>query len=117
MQYGDRVYPALSLAAVRSVTDARNLVLRIANVNTASLALDGQDVPLDGKSNLLLRYRGVKRTFPYISAVDVLNGNIPPDATPRSHRLRGNHRPWDARGRRDPARYVVRWRRSPGNRG
>ncbi len=79
MQYGDRVYPALSLAAVRSVTDARNLVLRIANVNTATLGLDGQDVPLDGKSNLLLRYRGVKRTFPYISAVDVLNGNIPPE--------------------------------------
>jgi adenylate cyclase len=79
MQYGDRVYPALSLAAVRSVTDARSLVLRIANVNTASLGLDGQDVPLDGKSNLLLRYRGGKRTFPYVSAVDVLNGNVPED--------------------------------------
>jgi HD-GYP domain-containing protein (c-di-GMP phosphodiesterase class II) len=79
MQYGDRVYPALSLAAVRSVTDARNLVLRIANVNTSSLALDGQDVPLDGKSNLLLRYRGGRRTFPYVSAVDVLNGKVPPE--------------------------------------
>ena len=79
MQYGDRVYPALSLAAVRSVTQARNLVLRIANVNTASLALDGQGVPLDGKSNLLLRYRGGRRTFPYISAVDVLNGQVHPD--------------------------------------
>jgi adenylate cyclase len=77
MQYGDRVYPALSLAAVRSVTDARGLVLRIANVNTASLGLGGQDVPLDGKSNLLLRYRGGKRTFPYVSAVDVLDGNVP----------------------------------------
>ena len=79
MQYGDRVYPALSLAAVRSVTDARNLVLRIANVNTASLGLDGQEVPLDGKSNLLLRYRGAKRTFPYVSAVDVLNGHVDPE--------------------------------------
>ena len=79
MQYRDRVYPALSLAAVRSVTDARHLVLRIANVNTSSLGLDGQDVPLDGKSNLLLRYRGGKRTFPYVSAVDVLNGKVPPE--------------------------------------
>jgi CHASE2 domain-containing sensor protein len=79
MQYGDRVYPALSLAAVLSVTDARNLVLRIANVNTTSLGLDGREVPLDGKSNLLLRYRGVKRTFPFISAVDVLNGTVPPE--------------------------------------
>ncbi len=79
MQYRDRVYPALSLAAVRSITDARHLVLRIANVNTSSLGLDGQDVPLDGKSNLLLRYRGGKRTFPYVSAVDVLNGKVPPE--------------------------------------
>jgi adenylate cyclase len=36
-------------------------------------------VPLDGKSNLLLRYRGGRRTFPYISAVDVLNGEVPPE--------------------------------------
>jgi adenylate cyclase len=79
MQYGDRIYPALSLAAVRSATDAHNMVLRMANVNTASLALDGQTVPLDGKSNLMLRYRGAKRTFPYISAVDVLKGNVHPD--------------------------------------
>ena len=79
MQYGDRVYPALSLAAIRMATNAHNLVLRIANVNTASLALDGQAVPLDGKSNLLLRYRGAKRTFPYVSAVDVLNGHVSPD--------------------------------------
>jgi adenylate cyclase len=35
-------------------------------------------VPLDGKSNLLLRYRGVKRTFPYVSAVDVLNHRVDP---------------------------------------
>jgi adenylate cyclase len=31
-------------------------------------------VPLDGKSNLLLRYRGTKHTFPYVSAADVLSG-------------------------------------------
>jgi CHASE2 domain-containing sensor protein len=79
MKYGDRVYPALSLAAVRSAIDAKALVLRIANVNTASLGLNGRDVPLDGKSNLLLRYRGPKRTFPYVSATDVLNGRVDPD--------------------------------------
>ena len=79
MQYGGRVYPALSLAAVRALNNAHNVVLRIANVNTASLGLEGQEVPLDGKSNLLLRYRGAKRSFPYVSAVDVLNGQVDPD--------------------------------------
>jgi adenylate cyclase len=80
MQYGDRIYPALSLAAVRELTGAKNLALRVANVNTSSLAIDGLGVPLDGKSNLLLRYRGAKRTFPYVSAVDVMNGHVADDA-------------------------------------
>src|SRR6185295_4825195 len=31
-------------------------------------------VPLDGKSNLLVRYRGPKHTFRYVSAADVLSG-------------------------------------------
>jgi CHASE2 domain-containing sensor protein len=78
MQYDERVYPALSLAAVRSTSSVQDLVLRVANVNTAALGLAGQDVPLDGKSNLLLRYRGAKRTFPYISAVDILDGHVDP---------------------------------------
>jgi adenylate cyclase len=42
--------------------------------------LDSRSVPLDGKSNLLLRYRGAKHTFPYISAADVLSGQTPSGA-------------------------------------
>jgi HD-GYP domain-containing protein (c-di-GMP phosphodiesterase class II) len=70
----DRVYPSLALAAFVAATGARDISLHIANVNTASLTLDGRSVPLDGKSNLMLRYRGPKRTFPYVSAADVLSG-------------------------------------------
>ena len=36
----------------------------------------GVEAPLDGKSNLLLHYREGKRTFPYVSAVAVLNGEV-----------------------------------------
>jgi adenylate cyclase len=80
IQYNDRVYPALALAAVNTVTNTRDIALRVVNVNTSSLMLDTREVPLDGKSNLLLRYRGEKRTFPYISAADVLNGRAQPAA-------------------------------------
>src|SRR5205807_5036369 len=38
---------------------------------------DNNTVPVDGQGNLLLRYRGKKRTFPYFSAADVLAENIP----------------------------------------
>ena len=72
-----RVYPSLALAAVSSATGSRDAALRIATVNAASLTLDNRIVPLDAKSNLLLRYRGRKRTFPYVSAADVLSGQAP----------------------------------------
>jgi CHASE2 domain-containing sensor protein len=75
-EFGDRVYPSLALAAVSAITHPRTAALKVANANASSLMLDGRTVPLDGKSNLLLRYRGPKRTFPYISAVDVFTGDV-----------------------------------------
>jgi CHASE2 domain-containing sensor protein len=74
LELDGRVYPALSLAAVVSATRPRDIALEIANVNTLSLVLDRRRIPLDGKSNLLMRYRGAKRAFPYVSAADVLSG-------------------------------------------
>lgn len=72
-----RIYPSLALAAVNAVAGARDMTLQVANVNASMLSLDRRQVPLDGKSNLLLRYRGPKGTFPYFSAVDVLRRRLP----------------------------------------
>jgi CHASE2 domain-containing sensor protein len=79
-QLDGRVYPSLALAAVTAATGTRDRALRIANVNAAVLTLDDRTVPVDGKGNLLLRYRGKKRTFPYFSAADVLAERLPPGA-------------------------------------
>ena len=68
------LYPGLGLAAVMAATNAHPIALRVQNVNAASLVLDNNEVPLDGRSNLLLRYRGRSHTLPYVSAVDVLEG-------------------------------------------
>jgi adenylate cyclase len=73
------VYPSLAVTSVMSVTDTRHATLRVDNVNSLALLLDTRSVPLDGQSNVLLRYRGPKRTFPYVSAVDVLRGQPAPD--------------------------------------
>ena len=74
IEYNGITYPALALTAVLAATGAAPVALRSKNENTTSLELTTGPVPLDGRSNLLLRYRGVKRSFPYISAVDVLAG-------------------------------------------
>ena len=84
VEYEGRVYPSLSLAAVEAATGGRASALKVSNVNNAALILTprpgGSDraVPLDGKSNMLLRYRGAKRTFQYYSAADVLAGRANP---------------------------------------
>src|SRR5207247_9405869 len=51
-----RVYPALALAAVTAASGVREFALKVANVNAASLTVGDRTVPLDGKSNLLVRY-------------------------------------------------------------
>jgi HD-GYP domain-containing protein (c-di-GMP phosphodiesterase class II) len=74
------VHPALALAAIIAATHIQDIDVRVLNANATGLLLDRQTVPLDGRSNLLVRYRGPRHTFPYISAVDVLSGQTARDA-------------------------------------
>src|SRR4051812_695588 len=74
--FNGRFYPSLALATVVLKTGATHIALRVANVNAATLDIDNRAVPVDGRSNLLLRYRGRKRTFPYVSAADVLSQSL-----------------------------------------
>jgi adenylate cyclase len=77
---GGRMYPSLAVAAVSKVTDVRHMALHVTTVNDAVLRLDDMSVPLDARSGLLLRFRGEKRTFRYLSAADVMSGRMPADA-------------------------------------
>ena len=80
IEYGGTTYPGLPLSAVLVATGAQPLALRSKNANATSLELSSGTVALDGRSNLLVRYRGKKRAFPYVSAVDVLAGRTAADA-------------------------------------
>jgi adenylate cyclase len=73
-EFDGRLYPSLGVAAVASVTGTRHFALRVSSVNDATLSIDDRMIPVDAKGNLLVRFRGGKRTFPYISAADVLSG-------------------------------------------
>jgi CHASE2 domain-containing sensor protein len=69
-----RMYPSLALAIYSTLTKAADPALRVATSNASTLTIGDLAVPLDGRGNLLLGFRGKKRTFPYVSAVDVLDG-------------------------------------------
>ena len=77
MELDGRVYPSLALAATMAASGSRDLMLEISNVNTASLSVGNHVVPVDGRANALVRYRGPKQTFPYVSAADVMSGRVP----------------------------------------
>jgi hypothetical protein len=79
-EFDGKVYPSLALSAVAAATGAGSPTLKVSTVNASMLSLGNIDVPVDGKSNLLLGFRGRKRTFPYVSAADVLSGAIPADS-------------------------------------
>ena len=70
------VYPSLALAAVATLRGTRGALVHVANDNSTSLALGQHEVPLDGRGNLLLRFRGQKRRFPYLSAANVLDARL-----------------------------------------
>ena len=73
-----RIYPGFALAAVRAATGSRDMTLRVLNVNASMLEMDDLVIPLDGRGNLLARYRGKKGTFQHLSAADILNNRLPP---------------------------------------
>jgi adenylate cyclase len=71
------LYPSLALAAFSASHGVHTALLEVSTVNSSSLSVDGRDVPLDGKANMLARFRGRKKTFLYLSAADVLAGRVP----------------------------------------
>ena len=75
IEYQGQLYPSFGLSTAMAATHARAGALRVMNVNAASLLLDTGEIPLDGRSNMLLRYRGGSRSLRHVSAVDVLQGN------------------------------------------
>jgi adenylate cyclase len=75
-EFDGRVYPSLAIAAISALTGTRDVVVHASTANSTSLVIGDRHVPLDGKGNLLLRFRGEKKTFLYVSAADVLDGRI-----------------------------------------
>lgn len=84
IRYGNNVYPSLSLATVMTYLFDNELMLETAQVGQVEvlrrIGLAEQMARTDGSGRVIVPYRGGKKTFPYFSATDVLNGRIDNDA-------------------------------------
>jgi adenylate cyclase len=80
IRYGSHVYPSLSLATVMTYLFDKNLQLESAEVGDVEVlrrvGISEQMARTDGSGRVIVPYRGGKKTFPYYSATDVLNGRI-----------------------------------------
>ena len=112
-----QIYPSLALATVAGVAKTQNAVLEVVNTNASNLRLGERAIPLDGRGNLLVRYRGQKRTFPYLSAADVMQGRVPGGRRGEQDRVRGHDGARHARSGGHAARHALCGRRGAGDGG
>lgn len=75
IEYQGKHYPSLALAALNVYRPAGKLQITAGMAGASGLSLDQRRIPLEDRSCIRLHFRGPKRSFPHISAVDVLSGN------------------------------------------
>jgi adenylate cyclase len=79
IEYEGRRFPGLALASIMKAGGVEQVVIE-EGISGRFLVVRERRIPLDEMGNLLLRFRGGARTFSYISAADVLDGNVPAGA-------------------------------------
>ncbi|HEV2446744.1 MAG TPA: CHASE2 domain-containing protein, partial [Candidatus Sulfopaludibacter sp.] len=78
IESGDQYYPSLALAAFQVYRRASSMQLGLGPREASSLRVGTRTVRLEGPSSVRLRFRGPRRTFPYLSAARLLSGRPSP---------------------------------------
>lgn len=82
-KHDGKIYPSLALEAIRlfyAVDEVKIKTSAISGVTPVEyVSLDFYDIPTDGTGAVLVPFRGPPYSFHYISATDVVNGNIDPE--------------------------------------
>lgn len=74
----DRVYANLSLRALMMALGAKTLRLTSGVDGLESIGVGTYNIPVTPDGSMLLRYRGQGKTFPYLSAGRILDGDFDP---------------------------------------
>ncbi len=78
MKYQGVVYPSLALEMLRIGLNSPTIKIRSSETGVDSIEVADVNIPTDRYGQLFLNYRGPGHSFPYISAVDILNGTYDP---------------------------------------
>ena len=78
MSLDGEIYPSLAVATLMNVLGTSQALVRSTSSGPESMRLGDLSIPVDGRGQLLLNYRGPGGSFEYISARDVLNNKVDP---------------------------------------
>ena len=80
MRYGEDYYPSLELEALRVYFkhERPDLTLELSEFGVSNLRVGELDIPADEQGRILINFKGPARTYPTLSAADVLSGRIGP---------------------------------------
>jgi adenylate cyclase len=83
-KYGDEFYPSLALEAARLYALADSVQVMTADEGGGGRTMTGlkigrKIIPTDKFGRVLVPYKGPAKSYPYISATDLLHGNINPE--------------------------------------
>ncbi len=76
-----KIYPQLSLATLLTALKHQipDPVIKVTRKGIESIKVGDTIIPLEANGAILVNYRGPSRTFPYISAADILNDKTDPN--------------------------------------
>ena len=77
IEYGDDLYPSLALASLMMAERNPRFTLK-SEAEESFLIWSGRHIPLDRNGYMLVGFKGGKKTFPYYSAVDILEDRVAP---------------------------------------
>ena len=79
IRYGDQLHPSLALATYMRSRQSETVVIESNSQGLVSIKVGNVLIPVDKQGFASLRFRGPSKTYPYISAADVLDGKISQD--------------------------------------
>ena len=79
MVHGDRYFPSFDVQVARAFHPDRDFALKLDDWGVAGLTVAGNELPVDAKGQMLVRYRGqAGTTFDRVSVADILDRKADP---------------------------------------
>ncbi|RXJ60646.1 CHASE2 domain-containing protein [Candidatus Marinarcus aquaticus] len=78
IRYEEQLYPSLAFEVLRAALGINKVFVNYNEIGVESISLGDMFIPTDRFGRIIVNFRGKEKTFPYYSAVDILNNKIDP---------------------------------------